>query len=452
MGKWTTGYYDDVLGSKIKSLVSGAIIRSKLEKTEPEINFERFVEELDAGDSFTTSLFDILVKELADRQSRSNVDDRQLIGERTAKSLRMITSSNRVYFSTSFSHRTAARTRSHLPTYLTAPPEEIDWDDEDELHALLNSDPASRRQHDVVTETAGATTALPSLATRSLSPGPIPSTDEVPTYSPTWVPSRSYPNSGSNLSRSSSLRRPTRSRTVDFNDFTSRRRSTIRNYTESGGGGGGGSSASTDALTASDTRDRDNHSWVPIGSTRRFFGLSRIRRSNPELNLWSDLPESEDGLAGGGNTVLPYIPTSSSSTSTSSPHGIILPSPSETDGQNVDSSTTSASNRVLPRAPRLRRGELRHLESSLSRQASPAETVVLPDDYGSSRRAPSPPEISGYVVESFDTHRFGLGALSSPPIQEGGGNFGEREVGATFGIVETAAYPTPGSPGSTVDN
>ncbi|KAJ3991889.1 hypothetical protein F5050DRAFT_1791785 [Lentinula boryana] len=451
MGKWTTGYYDDVLGSKIKSLVSGAIIRSKLEKMEPEINFERFVEELDAGDSFTTSLFDILVKELADRQSRSNVDDRQLIGERTAKSLRMITSSNRVYFSTSFSHRAAARTRSHLPTYFTAPPEEIDWDDDDELHALLNSDPASRRQHDVVTETAGATTALPSLATRSLSPGPITSTDEVPTYSPTWVPLRSYPNSGSSLSRSSSLRRPTRSRTVDFNDFTSRRRSTIRNYTYTeNGGGSGGSSATTDALTASDTRDRDNHSWVPIGSTRRFFGLSRIRRSNPELNLWSDLPESEDGLAGGGNPVSPYIPTTSSSTSTSSSHGVILPSPSETDGQNVDSSTTSASNRVLPRAPRLRRGDLRHPESLLSRQASPAETVVLPDDYGSSRRAPSPPEISGYGVESFDTPRFG--ALSSLPIQEVGGGFGEREVGATYGTVETAAYPTPGSPGSMVDS
>lgn len=40
---------------------SGAIKRSKLDKTEPEINFERFVEELDAGDSFTTSIFDILV-------------------------------------------------------------------------------------------------------------------------------------------------------------------------------------------------------------------------------------------------------------------------------------------------------------------------------------------------------------------------------------------------------
>lgn len=43
---------------------TGAIKRSKLEGSiaEPEINFERFVEQLDAGDSFTTSLVEILVK------------------------------------------------------------------------------------------------------------------------------------------------------------------------------------------------------------------------------------------------------------------------------------------------------------------------------------------------------------------------------------------------------
>ena len=40
----------------------GAINRSKLEKTDPTISYELFVEELDAGDSFTTSLIDILVK------------------------------------------------------------------------------------------------------------------------------------------------------------------------------------------------------------------------------------------------------------------------------------------------------------------------------------------------------------------------------------------------------
>ncbi|GAW03216.1 Cytoplasmic dynein 1 light intermediate chain 1 [Lentinula edodes] len=179
MGKWTSGYYDDVLSSKIKSLVSGAIKRSKLDKTEPEINFERFVEELDAGDSFTTSIFDILVNELADRQSRSNVDDRRLIGERTARSLRIITTSNKVYFSSSFSHRVTGRSRSHI--YYPGPPEDIDLEEdeeEDEFSALLDTDTTLRQQHDAMMETAGASSVLPSFAARSSSPAPIAPTDE----------------------------------------------------------------------------------------------------------------------------------------------------------------------------------------------------------------------------------------------------------------------------------
>jgi hypothetical protein len=40
----------------------GAIKRSALEKTGPTISYENFVDDLDIGDSFTTSLIDILVK------------------------------------------------------------------------------------------------------------------------------------------------------------------------------------------------------------------------------------------------------------------------------------------------------------------------------------------------------------------------------------------------------
>ena len=76
----TVGYHDDVLGAKMKSLVyvcpqfvvslskltcnlsAGALKRSKIEKIEPTISYEAFVEELDGGDSFTTSLIDVLVK------------------------------------------------------------------------------------------------------------------------------------------------------------------------------------------------------------------------------------------------------------------------------------------------------------------------------------------------------------------------------------------------------
>lgn len=41
---------------------SGTIKRHRLEKIEPTISYEHFVEDLDGGDSFTTSLIEILVK------------------------------------------------------------------------------------------------------------------------------------------------------------------------------------------------------------------------------------------------------------------------------------------------------------------------------------------------------------------------------------------------------
>jgi len=41
---------------------AGAIKRSRLEKAEATITYEHFVEDLDAGDSFTTSLMEVLVK------------------------------------------------------------------------------------------------------------------------------------------------------------------------------------------------------------------------------------------------------------------------------------------------------------------------------------------------------------------------------------------------------
>jgi len=41
---------------------SGALKRSKLEKLEPSISYEAFVEELDTGDWFTTTLTELLVR------------------------------------------------------------------------------------------------------------------------------------------------------------------------------------------------------------------------------------------------------------------------------------------------------------------------------------------------------------------------------------------------------
>ncbi|KAF8655328.1 hypothetical protein AX16_003101 [Volvariella volvacea WC 439] len=72
----------------MKTLVSGAVKRLNLERnTEPTISFERFVEDLDTGDSFTASIIEILVKEYADRCNRTNPNERRLIADNTAQSL-----------------------------------------------------------------------------------------------------------------------------------------------------------------------------------------------------------------------------------------------------------------------------------------------------------------------------------------------------------------------------
>ena len=41
---------------------ASAVKRAKLEKGEPTITYEAFVEDLDEGDSFTSALIDVLVK------------------------------------------------------------------------------------------------------------------------------------------------------------------------------------------------------------------------------------------------------------------------------------------------------------------------------------------------------------------------------------------------------
>ena len=41
---------------------AGAVKRAKLEKEEPHITYEAFVEELDENDAFTSAMIDVLVK------------------------------------------------------------------------------------------------------------------------------------------------------------------------------------------------------------------------------------------------------------------------------------------------------------------------------------------------------------------------------------------------------
>jgi hypothetical protein len=53
---------DRVIMSILPQSSSGAVKRSKLEKLEPSISYESFVEDLDPGDSFTTTLTELLVR------------------------------------------------------------------------------------------------------------------------------------------------------------------------------------------------------------------------------------------------------------------------------------------------------------------------------------------------------------------------------------------------------
>ncbi|KAK1223343.1 hypothetical protein PQX77_013820 [Marasmius sp. AFHP31] len=225
MGKWTPEYYDDVLGAKIKTLVTGAIARAGLEKNEPTISYERFVEELDTGDSFTSSIIDCLVKEIADRSSRPRQEP-QIISRPTTRALHSLIAA---------SHQAGSRYDSRRPhrivglsDFLTSDPEANSSGDErldsaaegarvnSELYEAYNTDPSHmvfpfiRQSSPDHTSNRGGSSSRQNSIT-------------IPTSSSSRV------ITSSSLTRQPSVRRARRSRTVvDFNEFTSRRRSSYR--------------------------------------------------------------------------------------------------------------------------------------------------------------------------------------------------------------------------------
>ncbi|TFK43814.1 hypothetical protein BDQ12DRAFT_675596 [Crucibulum laeve] len=323
MGKWTPDYLENVLQSKISNLVTGAINRAAVEKEpQPTITFESFVSDLDAGDSFTTSLIDILVKELADRRTRSTVNDRRLIADHTAKSLRLLATPLRIYRERNGRSHTR-RTSANYFEYLSAPPNEMDVEeDEDEFDNMLLDNVTSiegTRVNSELYEAIGAHSGWPSvssLPTRRIISSPSPPLDDdadasssggsnpVAPRSGPWSmpPAATSSSSSSMLVRQPSIRRPPRSRTVDFNEYTHRRRSSIR-----------------DALDASERPAdiRDGGHWVRSTGGRRFFPLSRTRRNATETYVpWTS--ESTDTLGSDTDEPLDHMfiqrPTSMSGT------------------------------------------------------------------------------------------------------------------------------------------
>ncbi|KAI0044595.1 hypothetical protein FA95DRAFT_244359 [Auriscalpium vulgare] len=412
MGKWTGEYYDDVLGAKIKSLVAGAVKRSKLDKGEPSITYESFVEDLDPGDSFTTSITELLVKEMADRRTRQAAAERRLIADRTAKGLRLLAAPNRVHRDRSVRGLLGRRASLNLTDYLAAPPEEMDMDSETDasLDSLLDPEGArlNSELHEayaspsyVSTEHAGPyTSRARHFAARAYRTQhaqaqghaqPTSGHDDWATWMPpstgagagwSWPPAPSGPGSAS-LSRQPSIRRPpARSRTMDFHEFTTRRRSSTREDT----------SATTPQATGTPAMTTLQVTSVP---PRRFFP--------PMRRL--DLPWSQPSDA-------PHVPSASTS---SDPHApaqergpsrerfswlppLSVASPSRS--ASPDAASQPPPPTAPPSAPRLRRGGVRPPESlswhvsmvgSSQRGRDAAEDAVDGDGAQSSPPLPLPP-------------------------------------------------------------
>ncbi|KAH9174547.1 hypothetical protein EDB89DRAFT_549955 [Lactarius sanguifluus] len=304
MGKWTSEYYDDVLGAKIKSLVSGAVKRSKLEKSEPSISYEAFVEDLDPGDSFTTTLTELLVREMAERRHRQVAADRRLISDRTAKGLRTLAAPQRVYRDRGV-RGLASRRSLNLTDYLVVPPEEMELDDDnDSLESAVEGARINYDLYDAYTNPTGLSTAEPHFSpppphlrhvlrsTRRESWGTL--RDASPdAWGPPPPATATAVLSAPPLTRQPSIRRvPARSRTVDFTDFTSRRRSSGREASHSATAGD--PEADDSATTTSPS------TFPPLSAIgmppRRFFPSRR-----PELP-WSPLPESTSSSTSANST------------------------------------------------------------------------------------------------------------------------------------------------------
>ncbi|OCH95937.1 hypothetical protein OBBRIDRAFT_787783 [Obba rivulosa] len=435
MGRWTLEHHDDVLLSKLKSLVMGAVKRAKLEKGEPSITYETFVQELDEGDSFTTSLIDVLVKEMAERRTRPNVIDRRLISERTAKYLRLQASPLHIYRG-----RSAQRARR-----VFARPDELQSSSgEDEFASV----PEGTRVNTELYE-AYAPTSLDILSSlRSSEPSPLatgsPAVDWVdvdpeaiavtsPRPSPPPVlPSIAYrtihassahggnTTVGSSLTRQNSTRRPARSRTVDFNEFTSRRRSSSRQDVEVQDGSAADRADGSWRFDTVDFSSRREESSADTSShpqpARRFFPFRTLPAVRRRSEVSGALPWTGDSSQPynapepswpyGVTSAAPWpTPVNAPASATSPPVNSLRapsssevwsslfsqassrtgvapprlhsrsPSPAMDSLQPTPSTSSLLSDRRHTIVPRLRRGGIQPPESMLSRHASPpAET------------------------------------------------------------------------------
>ncbi|PIL37384.1 hypothetical protein GSI_01078 [Ganoderma sinense ZZ0214-1] len=434
MGKWTLEYHDEVLRNKVKNLVQGTIKRMKVEKEGPSITYESFVEELDEGDAFTTTLIDVLVKELAERKQRPNPVDRRLISEKTAKSLRMQAAPLHIYRGSQGSLRDRARRSVPLP-----PPRPYsatfhdilsDSDGDEEYGTMLGSSgqvEGAQINTDLYDAYLPSTYDLPGSISRSTernagSPHPPEPTGSWLMHSPPRSPSTGFGTTGwmglggpgsSSLTRQPTVRRPHRSRTIDssteFSGFTSRRRTAMRNSAtlddvprESSGDAVGRSSSidasrPTESSTAGDIGSRgslDLSAWM----ARRRAGASSLGNVSVDELGWPSTSSNPS------SSQMWYSMTTSSSAS---------PEPMSLAALSRRSSTTDLNDdRRQSIAPRLRRGGLRPPESLLLHgPASPGDGSSL----HSTSTTPSHAPVQVITAQSPPSEQPGAVAESSTP-------------------------------------
>ena len=361
---------------------SGALKRSKLDKVEPSITYEAFVEDLDGGDSFTASLIDVLVKvrsftwafvvhaelvtkELAERRTRESPADRRLIADQTAKSLRLLATPLRVYRERPLGGRDHIGRRVNLTDYLSSPPDELAVEDDERdgddgydgmVTETYMEDARASELYDAYGAHGWSSRPLGTSLSRRSHPNlpsvfapPLDATDDSSSQETSAPPISAWgppggatfvTGSASRPSRQSIVRRPIRVRAADFNEFSTRRRSSFRDV----------AGDSEDARAPEDASEIP--SWFsdgPSGSTshaRRFFPSSRRRR---DPSAWHDAVTAERA----------YPPEDV--------HTILRPwhGPSSV-GDHDDSIPPTQD-----AAPRLRRGGLRAPESLRSPRSSP---------------------------------------------------------------------------------
>lgn len=346
----------------------------------------------------------------------------------------------------------------------------IDDEEDDEMTSFLDPHPPSVLEGTRMnTEVYDALNPWPHnppssvTAPRMVPASPSPVADEWPVIRP-WSASAGGGSSSapSTLSRQASIRRAQRSRVVDFNEFTHRRRTTNRDArADSALGAEGREGSAGTGPTGAPAGPNTTSAWSTGGTVRRFFpfpprssfatanNLAR-RISSPAIPpLFEYSPESPSQPFGAQyyEVVGSALPIRSSSVDENTVAGSLAGANNETPDD------------VLTRAPRLRRGGVRPPET-LTRHRSPVfvvtaspppqhpsgETDIIPSE--PSAAADHIPRTMNRVQQATDSEPTSSTSVpaTAPETAAPSARSAIDEIEAAVSAVEDlVSYPTPGS-------